>query len=213
VFIALHPLKSSHLLVSFFGAIALTTTISFVTPLPTQAASSPIAQLSSQEQTILRSGQVSLTGKNGQYTCRVIVSAPVATVWKLLTDYNNFENYFPNVASSQILEAKGNRKIFEQVYLIQALIFSKRARVRIASTETYPRQINFNLVEGDVNALNGVWRLDPLSSNQVLVTHQVSVDPGSDNRALFFGIYEDTLEKTLQAVKQRSEQQALGKRG
>lgn len=208
MFLAPHPLKYRPLLVSIFSAIALTTTIGLVSPLSTQAANSPIAQLSTQEQTTLRSGRVSLTGENGRYTCRVLVTAPVAIVWKLLTDYNNFENYFPNVASSQILEAKGNRKVFEQVYLIQALIFSKRSRVRIASTETYPRQIDFNLVEGDVNALKGTWRLEPVSSDRVLVTHQVTVDPGSDNRALFFGIYEDTLEKTLQAVKQRSEQQA-----
>lgn len=205
--LALHPLKYRPLLVSMFSAIAVATTIGLVSPLSTEAANSPIARLSTQEQTTLRSGRVSLTGENGQYTGRVIVTAPVATIWKLLTDYNNFENYFPNVASSEILEKKGNRTIFEQVYLIQALIFSKRSRVRIASTETYPRQIDFNLVNGDVDALKGTWRLEPLSSNQVLVTHQVNVDPGSDNRALFFGIYEDTLEKTLQAIKQRSEQQ------
>lgn len=208
MFVAFYPFKYTRSLAGFLSAIALTTTINLVTLFPIQAASNPVAQLPAQEQTTLRSGRVILTGDNGQYICRVLVTAPVATVWKILTDYNNFENYFPNVASSQILEVKGNRKIFEQVYLIQALIFSKRSRVRIASTETYPRQIDFNLVEGDVKALKGTWRLEPVSSNQVLVTHQVTVDPGSDNRALFFGIYEDTLEKTLQAVKQRSEQRA-----
>jgi ribosome-associated toxin RatA of RatAB toxin-antitoxin module len=199
-----NPVAYRRLLTSCAGAIALTTTVALLSSPFAKASSNPIGGLSAQEQTSLRAGQVILTGQNGQYTGRVLVAAPVATVWKLLTDYNNFENYFPNVVSSQLLETKGNRKVFEQVYLIQALIFSKRSRVRIAATETYPRQIEFNLVDGDVDSLKGFWRLEPIGGDRVLVTHQVSIDPGSTNRALFFGIYEDTLENTLRAIAQHS---------
>jgi ribosome-associated toxin RatA of RatAB toxin-antitoxin module len=191
----------------FVPAIAIGATLAFSPQIPTNASGNPMAQLPAQEQAALRSGDAVLTGQKGQYTCRVLVAAPVATIWKVLTDYENFENFYPNVISSEVIENNGNRKVFEQIYEIQALVFTKQERVRIAATETYPQQIEFNLVEGDVSSLTGTWKLEPVSSNQVLITHQVSVDPGSDD-PIFFGIYEDSLESLLAAVKQESEQHA-----
>lgn len=206
--IAPHFSKSSRLLKVVISAIALGASLS-LTPVETTAASNPIAQLPAQEQATLQSGEAYLTGQNGQYTCRILVTAPVATAWKVLTDYNNFKNFLPNVTASQVVESKGNRKVFEQVYTIQALIFSQDSRVRIAATESYPKKIDFQMVEGDLNSLKGVWRIDPVSSNQVLITHQVAVTPKTKkNRALFYGIYENELENTLRAVKQQAEKLA-----
>lgn len=206
--IAPHFCKSGRLLTVGISAIALGASIT-LTPTVSIAASNPIAQLPAQEQTALRSGDAYLTGQDGQYTCRILVTAPVATAWKVLTDYNNFKNFLPNVTASQVVESKGNRKVFEQVYTIQALIFSQDSRVRIAATETYPKQIDFQMVDGDLESLKGVWRIDPVSANQVMITHQVSVTPKTKkNRALFYGIYEDTLENTLRAVKQQAEKLA-----
>lgn len=206
--IAPHYLKRDRLLTVGLSAIFLSASV-ILTPSISIATSNPIAQLPAQEQNTLRSGDAYLTGQNGQYTCRVLVKAPVATAWKVLTDYNNFKNFLPNVTASQVVESKGNRKVFEQVYTIQALIFSQDSRIRIAATETYPKQIDFQMVEGDLNSLKGVWRIDPVSANQVLITHQVAVTPKTKkNRALFYGIYEDSLENTLRAVKQQAEKLA-----
>lgn len=203
-----HLQKYCRSLVYYVPAIAIGATLVLSPQMAARASNNSIKGLPAQEQAALQAGDAVLTGQNGQYTCRVIVTASVATVWKVLTDYENFENFYPNVISSQVIENQGNRKVFEQVYQIQALVFTKQERVRIAATETYPQHIEFHLVEGDVSSLKGSWHIEPISDNQVLITHQVSVDPGS-NDPIFFGIYEDSLENLLAAVKQQVEQHAL----
>lgn len=191
-------------------AIVLATTM---TPTPPTAAEvfhkSP--QIAQQE-VALQPKQARVTGKQGQYRGQVVINAPIATTWKVVTDYNDFERFLPNVVSSQLLKTNGNQKVFEQTQRIRAFIFNKQVRVRIAVTETYPQQVAFKVVSGDIKSLQGVWRLQPISRNQVLLVHQVAVDPGStSNRDLFFSIYKDSLADTLAAMKRESERRIAKK--
>lgn len=153
----------------------------------------------------LQYGETSVTGDNGQYVAKVLVKAPTGKAWEVLTDYDNFKHFLPNVSDSKLLSAQGNRKVFEQVSEFQVLLFTKRARVRISTSETYPQQIDFQIVEGDVKSLRGTWQLSNPAPNLVLITHRVTVDPGSNNRGIFFRIYKDSLKNTLTALKQEIE--------
>lgn len=193
------------------AAIALTLSTALTLPASAQALKSALDQLPSQEQATLRGGRATVSGTNGQFVGRVLVNAPAATAWQVLTDYNNFERFFPNVENSRLLESNGNRRVFEQINVVRIFPITSRTRIVIAATETYPRQIDFRLVEGDVDALQGTWRIEPVAaSNQMLITHRVSVDPegSAATRGLFFGIYQDVLEDTLVAIKRESEQRA-----
>lgn len=190
-------------------AIALATTMTLTPSAAAEVFDTP--QLEQQEVT-LQPKQVRVTGKQGQYRGQVVVNAPIATTWKVVTDYNNFERFLPNVVSSQLLKTSGNQKVFEQTQRIRAFIFNKQVRVRIAVTETYPQQVAFKVVSGDIKSLQGVWRLQPISRNQVLLVHQVAVNPGStSNRDLFFRIYKDSLADTLGAMKRESERRTAKK--
>lgn len=178
---------------------------------------SSLDRLAVQERVALRQGQM-VTGSNGKYTGKVLVTATVATAWQVLTDYNNFYRFFPNVVSSKVVQNNGDRKVFEQVQVIRAFVLTKKARVRIAVKETYPKQIAFNLVEGNLKSLQGTWRIEPVSSypgsppNQVLITHQVNADPGAiSTRGLFYSIYKDSLEATLVALKKEVEKRSRKK--
>lgn len=181
--------------------------------LPTFAQSSgSIAQLSAQQQSALRSGRVVLEGENGQYTGRVLVTASVDTAWNVLTDYNNFKNFIPTVISSAILKADGTKKTYEQVNVTRILVFSYQSRLVVATSESYPTQIAFRAIEGDVNSLVGAWMLEPVSPNQVLVTHQVAVEPNASvPRRVFFNIYKSTLENSIGALKQEMERRSAKK--
>lgn len=157
----------------------------------------------------LEAGEVIIQGREGQYTGRVIVEGTIETVWQVLTDYENFDRFLPNVAASELIEVDGNRSVFEQVNRVRILFFSRESRVRVAATGNYPRRIDFELVEGDLRALNGTWQVEeiPLQSNQFLITHRVNVVPEpSSNPGLFYNVYEDTLEDTLAAIQQEIEQ-------
>ncbi|MEB3359242.1 MAG: SRPBCC family protein [Synechococcales bacterium] len=203
--------------VSLIGlmAIALLMVLALPQPGVAQLFNSAVDQLPAQERAALRSGQVTVAGGNGSYTGRVLANAPVNTAWDVLTDYGNFARFFPSVTSSRLLESEGNRRVFEQVNEVRVFPVTRRSRIVISATESYPQQIAFRLIEGDVNSLQGVWRLDPVAPyagaapNQVLITHQVTVDPGSSaTRGLFLNIYENTLAETLTALKQETERRA-----
>lgn len=214
------------------AAIALT----LVTPLATTATAqtqlSPdqtsqeadrdvLASLSDRERAALEDGQVTVSaareGDKGQFTARVLIDAPIDKAWEVLTDYDNFEKFLPNIENSELLESEDNRRVFEQMNVISVIpsVIDIRSRVVIESTEIRPKQVAFQLVEGDLETLQGIWQLDPVKSTdaeeaeQILVTHQVDIDPGSGSpRGLFFSTYRLVLEDSLIAAKAETEKRA-----
>ena len=164
----------------------------------------PVDKLPVTERVALKEGKVIISGEQGKYVCRILVTSSLDNAWKVLTDYDNFEDFLPGVAESQLVQTNGDRKIIEQINQVKTLIFSTKARVRLAITESYPEQIAFNFVEGDLDTLNGSWLLEAVSPhpsappNQVLITHRVNVEPQSmPSKSIFYNIYENTLERTL----------------
>lgn len=168
---------------------------------------STISELPSQERAALVRGEVLVSGENGEFLGRVLVDSSMEEAWAVLTDYDNFENFLPNIKSSELLEKADNRKVFEQVNEFKVLPFvTTRSRVKIQATESYPQRVDFTLVDGDLKSLKGVWLLEPVSNGRVLVTHQVSVDPGDASpRGIFYSTYKSMLEDSLAAAKQEAE--------
>ncbi len=181
--------------------------------LPSPEAKNVLNSLPSQERTALKNGQVMMSGANGQFTGRVLIDASMAETWQVLTDYDNFEQFLPNIENSRWLESAGNRNVFEQVNVVQVLpLVTNRSRIVIESLESYPQQIDFALVEGDLQALQGVWYFDSVyyaGREHVLLTHQVYVDPGqSSTRGIFFNTYRNILTNSLSATKAEAERRA-----
>lgn len=151
----------------------------------------------------LQPGEVSVTGESGQYVGQVVATGSVDTAWAVLTDYNNFADFFPDVTESQLLESNGNQKVFEQVNVIRVFPFARRSRVVISAVESYPQQIAFSVIDGDVESLEGVWQIESAGTGQVLVTHRVSIEPGSSPaRDVFLNLYKNSLDGTMAAIGQ-----------
>ncbi|NEP76238.1 MAG: cyclase/dehydrase [Okeania sp. SIO2G5] len=157
-----------------------------------------------------------VSNDGGQFVGRVLIDASTAAAWQVLTDYDNFDQFLPNVESSQLLEASGNRHVFEQVSVVRLFPITKRVEVTIAATEQYQQQISFSQVSGDAKSIQGLWRIDPIAPysgatpTQVLVTHQVAIEPegGALARDLFFSTYRNVLENTLAAIQSETVQRA-----
>lgn len=171
------------------------------------------AQTIEPEQATLNAGKPVLTGQDGRYIGKILINASAEKAWEVLTDYNHFSKFLPSVTSVKILESKGNQKVYEQVNTIQVLFFTQTSKVTIAATETIPSLITFQLQSGDsLKSLQGSWQIEPISTNQILVTNQVNVEPiASMPRDIFFGIYSENLTKTLAALKQETERRSQGK--
>ena len=157
--------------------------------------------LTSQEEADLERGQVILQGEKGQYIVRVSTTGNIEKAWEVLTDYNNFQEFLPNIVDSKIIEENADRIIFEQTNLVDLLLLTKEFTVQIAATKNYPQTIDFEIIEGDLKQLQGSWEVETLPSGKVLVTHRVVVAPKTKGEeAIFYGIYESSLEETLTAI-------------
>lgn len=175
-----------------------------------------LANLPTAEQAALRQGKAIVTGEKGNLVGRVLIKAPTQVAWKVLTDYDNFEQFFPTIQESKLISSSGNLRVFEQLNVVRIFGISSRSRITLASTENYPKQITFSLVKGDLNAMDGAWQLEPVglqagaSPTHVLVTQQVQVNPKGKGitRDLFFDAYRRILRDTLAAIKQETEQRA-----
>lgn len=163
---------------------------------------------SSVERDSLRKGQTVVTGEQGKYVARVLVTASPQIVWQTLTDYANLYKFIPNMASSKILESRGNRKVIEQIDSRQVFLISITSRTKLAIQETAQKQIDFRLIDGDLAKMEGYWKIEPVSTaprrppTQVLITYTVNAQPNSSTPAdAFYGIFKEALGGTLQAIK------------
>ncbi|MEL6928839.1 MAG: SRPBCC family protein [Cyanobacteria bacterium J06600_6] len=175
----------------------------------------PVDRLPLEQRVSLKKGELVFLGEDGNYTSRLLITTTMDNAWKVLTDYDNFAEFLPGVASSELLESKGDRKVFEQINKIKTLVFSIESRVQVATIESYPEQIAFEAVDGDLETMDGTWKLEPVSPypsappDQVLVTHKVMVEPAkAPSEGIFFSIYENRLQDTLKAIKTETERRA-----
>ncbi|MEA5468296.1 SRPBCC family protein [Spirulina sp. 06S082] len=191
----------------------LSLVIFFTISASAQQSKNAFEPLSARELVSLKNKQAIVSSNNGQFVGRIRVDASVATAWQVLTDYDNLESFFPYVETSRLLRSVGNRRIFEQVNIVQIFSVSHRSRVVVEAIESYPQKIGFRLVEGDMNSLQGSWQIEPIpnasgrSPTQTLIVHKVNLSPkgGRAAREIFFATYSKILEDTLVAIKQETE--------
>jgi ribosome-associated toxin RatA of RatAB toxin-antitoxin module len=167
----------------------------------------PVDKLPPIERDALRKGRAVVNGDEGKYTGRILVTASPELVWQVLTDYDNFENFIPNLSSSEVLEDNGDRKIVEQVDSRQFFIFNFDSRSKLEIKETNQERIDFELIEGDIESLVGSWQIELVSEypgappTQVLITHSVDAIPGSKvPNGLFFEILKGSIDAALSAI-------------
>ena len=157
--------------------------------------------LSNRENKDLEQGKVVLKGEKGNYLGRIIATGDINTAWSVLTDYNNFDRFLPNIVSSKVIETEGDRVLFEQINVVDLWLFQEKFMVQIVANKIQPSQVDFKLADGELNKLIGKWHIEEITPGKILVSHQVEVEPGSNTeKPFFYGIYESSLEETLKAI-------------
>jgi ribosome-associated toxin RatA of RatAB toxin-antitoxin module len=201
---------SKHAIAQFqagFLLVIISILTMFQPPVQAQLFNSTVDRLPVKERVDLRNGKVVINGENGKYVAKVLVTAPTAVVWSVLTDFQNFSKFLPNVISSQVITANGNRQIVEQVDSRQFLLVEKRSRIRTENILTPKRRIDFNLVNGDWQQLSGHWQLEEIAKysgakpDGVLITQNIFAKPNSGiPQALFERVFQDSLKDNLAAI-------------
>lgn len=114
---------------------------------------------------------IAVTGLNSRsISASIVVAAPPAEVWAILTDYDRLATHVPNLVKSELRpHPKGGIRLFQEgAQKIMGFDFS--ASLTMDMTEVTvdarrgQRSIEFELVESLMFAsFNGVWRLQPYS--------------------------------------------------
>lgn len=152
---------------------------------------------------------VTISGENGRFVGQVVINGSAAAAWAVLTDYNNFASFLPNVESSRLLSRNGNQVTFEQVNVLRVASVPVRNRVTVASSEQRPSQIQFVVMDGNEPIMQGVWQLQQASARQLVLTHQVVISPRSDlMRDVYSRVYRGELETTLVSLRQEIERRS-----
>lgn len=189
---------------SVLGIVAPISIVEANTELPVTT----IEQLSLEDQTALENGDIIVTGTEGQYLARMVIDASVDNLWAVLTDYNNFTEFLPNIVSSAVIESEGNSYLVEQVSKQRVFLFDIESRLLTENIQTENQRIDFSLVDGDLSQFQGYWTIEPFASSvegeapQLLVTQSVEVQPDRGTpENLFYDIFKNALEKTLTAIR------------
>ncbi|MUG92061.1 cyclase/dehydrase [Scytonema sp. UIC 10036] len=192
--------------------------IAAITNIPTSTAGlfdSTVDRLPTNERVALRKGQSLVTGEKGKYTARVLVTTSLDTAWEVITDYNNFSKFLPNVVSSKVVSTNKNQKVIEQVDSRQVLLLRVKSRIRSAITETEKSRVDFQLLDGDLKSMKGYWLIEPIAQytggkpTQVLITQVVEAQPKSGTPAkVFYGVFKDSLNNMMGAIKQEVEKRS-----
>lgn len=94
-------------------------------------------------------------------SAQVLIPHAIEPIWRVLTNYEALADFIPNLAISRRLEHPNGGIRLEQVGTQKLLRFNFSARVVLDLEEKFPHEINFNMVEGDLKAFSGAWRLEP----------------------------------------------------
>ena len=182
-------------------------TFTALSPASAQLFNSPIDQLPVEQRVTLRNGQPLVTGEKGRYMARVLIPTSSDVAWSVLTDYGNLSKFIPNVASSKILSINGNQKVVEQIDARQVFLLSVKSRIRSAITEQAKSRIDFRQVDGDLQRLQGYWKIEPIAPyagakpTQVLITQVVEAQPNSATpKGIFYNLFKDSLGESMSAI-------------
>ncbi len=154
-----------------------------------------------------------ITQRQRQITAKVQIPHPVEKVWQVLTDYEALAEFIPNLSKSNRIEHPNGGVRLEQVGSQRLLRFNFSARVVIDLEEYFPKEINFQMVEGDFKAFSGSWNLEACQLDQQTGTYlcyTVKIWPKAMMPVSFIeNRLTQDLRLNLLAVKERVEQLAV----
>jgi ribosome-associated toxin RatA of RatAB toxin-antitoxin module len=108
-----------------------------------------------------------LEGRQRRVFAKIQIPYPAKQVWQVLTDYEAFAEFMPNLIQNRRLEHLAGSIRVEQVRLKSLMGMKFSTRLVLDVEEKFPDEIHFQQIEGDFKSFSGYWRLEPWErSNQ-----------------------------------------------
>ena len=90
-----------------------------------------------------------VVGRQRRITAQILIAHQPEQVWQVLSNYEALSEFIPNLAKSQLLEHPEGGIRLEQVGTQSLLRVNFSARVVLDLEEDFPKQIHFQMVDGD----------------------------------------------------------------
>jgi len=102
-----------------------------------------------------------LEGRQRRIFAKIQIPYTLEQVWQVITDYEAFTKFMPNITRSQRLGHPTGGICVEQVRTKSFMGMKFSARSVFNVEEKFPHEIHYQLIEGDLKAFSGYWRLEP----------------------------------------------------
>lgn len=137
---------------------------------------------------------------------KMLVSAPIEQVWKVLADLKNATHVFPVLKKCDVLEDHGTTKVARQVIAPSGMPGTTYDYV-LTIQQTAPSFIEWHRLSGDFKAVEGFWKLESTDSgHSTMVTYGSYIDGGFFlPQALIKHQARKDLPSTLLALKNQAE--------
>lgn len=112
-------------------------------------------------------------------TAHVIVDAPPARVWSIVSDCERTGEFMPDVHSTGVVpEGTGTSRcavVVDMPFPLRDLASVTRAVLEVTPGVRWQR--SWRLIEGDFTVNEGFWRVEPTADGRTLATYHIDVRP------------------------------------
>jgi ribosome-associated toxin RatA of RatAB toxin-antitoxin module len=130
-----------------------------------------------------------------------------ASIWAVLTDYDNLSRFIPNLQSSRQLWRRGDVVGLEQEGAQTFMGLRFKARVQLELTEHREQQrLSFVMTKGDFRRFEGAWQIGGASTEATTLLYELTVQ-GCVGMPI--GLIEQRLREDLAANLRAVQQEAL----
>ncbi|MCP3137469.1 type II toxin-antitoxin system RatA family toxin [Pyxidicoccus xibeiensis] len=135
-------------------------------------------------------------------TRTIVINAPVEKVFDVITQYDRYPEFLPEVKEIRTANREGNTVVIH--YKVEVM---KTVRYSIRVTEERPRRMSWTFIEGEVMKDNkGSWVLEPEGEGKTRATYNVEMALGLlVPKAVVNALVDTSLPKMLDAFKRRAE--------
>lgn len=135
-------------------------------------------------------------------TRTIIINAPVEKVFDVITQYERYPEFLPEVKEIRTANRQGNTvDVHYKVDVVKTIRYSIRV------TEERPRRMAWSFIEGEMMKDNkGSWVLEPEGEGKTRATYNVEMALGLlVPKAVVNALVDTSLPKMLDAFKRRAE--------
>jgi ribosome-associated toxin RatA of RatAB toxin-antitoxin module len=137
----------------------------------------------------------------------VIVNVPVDKFYAVISNYEAYSKFIPEMRSVRILKTTGNVQQVSFEIELQVMALTKKVTYTLEFTNTPPDHIRWRLVESNlIKGNNGGWTLKATPDGKTDALYQIELTLGAlVPKAVSSFLAEQSLPKLLNQFKTRAE--------